>query len=82
MSPEIKIIGFGSHGHVQESRNHTNDGFSLSPTDNSESYESKTKQNNSTELFAISFHKFPIQMSQKMPNNRLNMFALFVPLIF
>ena len=27
MYPKLKIIGFGSHGHVQKSDNHENDGF-------------------------------------------------------
>ena len=26
--PKLKIIGLGGHGHVQESENHENDGFS------------------------------------------------------
>ena len=54
-SPEIKINGFGAQGHVRKSRNHENEGFSVSPTSKSKSYQSKVKQNNPTELLAISF---------------------------
>ena len=28
---KLKVIGLGSHGHVQKSRNHGNDGFSDFP---------------------------------------------------
>ena len=31
LSSEFKVIGFGSHGHVQKSENHENEGFSGSP---------------------------------------------------
>ena len=56
MSPKMKIIGFGSHGHGQKSRNHENQGFSGSHIMNPRSYYSKMKQNNSTELLVYSFH--------------------------
>ena len=41
MSPQIKIIGFGSHGHVQKSRNHEDDGFSVFPIMKAKQYESE-----------------------------------------
>ena len=50
-SPKIEIIGFGSYGHVQKSRNHENEGFSVSPRS-----KSKMKQNNSTEISGYSCH--------------------------
>ena len=31
LSPKIKIIGFGAQGHVQESRNHRNEGLGVLP---------------------------------------------------
>ena len=52
MSPEFKIIGLGSHGHVQKSENHEHEGLSGFPKVKSKSYQSKMKQNtiNSMEL--------------------------------
>ena len=38
MSPKLKIIGFGSHGHVRKSENHENEGFSGFPKVKSKSY--------------------------------------------
>ena len=38
LSPEIKIVGFGSHGYVQKSRNHRNEGFTVSSTMKLRSY--------------------------------------------
>ena len=34
VSPKINNIGFGSHGHVQKSRNHENEGFRFLPSPN------------------------------------------------
>ena len=45
----------GAPGRVQKSRNHRNDGLSVSPIRKSESYQSKMKQHNTTELLSISF---------------------------
>ena len=50
-----KSSWFGSHGHVQESGHHGNNGFSVSRTMESKRYESKMKQKNPTELLAIPF---------------------------
>ena len=36
--PRIAIIGFGNHGHVRKSRNHEDEGFSVSPIIKSTSY--------------------------------------------
>ena len=52
-----------AQGHVQKSRNHENEGFEGSPITKSKSHKFKKKQNNPTELLAISFHKFTIQLT-------------------
>ena len=36
--PKINHIGFGTHGHVQISKNHENEGFPASPIMKSKSY--------------------------------------------
>ena len=48
MYPKLNIIGLGSHGHVQKSENRENERFW--GFHKSKSYESKMKQNDSTEL--------------------------------
>ena len=55
VSPEINDIGFEAQGHVQKPRHHRNEGFSASPIIKSKSYKSEMKQNNYTELLALSF---------------------------
>ena len=55
VSPKIKHIGFGNHGHVRKSYNHANDAFSGSPIMKRKNHESKMKQNNPTELLDYSF---------------------------
>ena len=55
MYPKIKIVGFGSRGHVQKPRDRENDGDSDSPIIKSKSYESNIKDDDSTELLFISF---------------------------
>ena len=64
MSPKINVIGFGAQGHVRELGNHSNEGFEGSRVSKSKSYEFKLKQNNSTELLSISFHKFTAKNGQ------------------
>ena len=54
MSPKSRIIGFGSHGHVEKSENDELSGF---PKVKSKSYESKMKQNTSSELLGHSINK-------------------------
>ena len=67
MSPKIKIIGFGSHGHVRKSPNHESDRYSGSPIMESKSYCSKIRQNNSTELSGDSLTNIYNNMSPQTP---------------
>ena len=55
VSPTINDISLGRHGHVQKSRNHEYEGFSVPPITKSKSYSSKLQQENSTELSGHSF---------------------------
>ena len=73
---KVYNIGFGAQGHVRKPPNHDNEG---SPITKSRSYQSKVKQNNSTELLAISFPSIHHTNCPQMQNNHLNMFAIFQP---
>ena len=74
VSPKINIIGFGNRGHVQKSRNHENNRFSVSPMMKSKSDLSKMKQNNTKELSVISSNNIyninvsPDPLDPKSPN--------------
>ena len=67
MSPKSKIIGLGSHGHVQKSENHANYGFSGFPREKSKRYQSELKQNNSRELLGHIFLKIHSDNSPSGP---------------
>ena len=54
MSPKIRDIGFGAHGHAPKSRNHRNEGIEGHIT-KSKSYRFEMEQNNPKELLSISF---------------------------
>ena len=60
MSPKLEMIGFRSHGHVPKAEHHDNDGCSGFPKVKSQSYQSKTKQNNSIDLLGHSFLQFEL----------------------
>ena len=57
LSPwELLFMHFNpKKGHVQQSRNHINEGFEGSHISKSRSYKLKMKQNNTTELLSTSF---------------------------
>ena len=55
--PTLKIVGFGSHGHVQGSEDRGNDDSLFFHKVKSKSYLSKMKQNNYTKLLGRSFLK-------------------------
>ena len=70
---------FGAQEHVQKSRNHENDEFSVFPITKSKSdYSSKMKQNNSMELSCYSSHNLYHKNDLKDHKTCLNMF----PVIF
>ena len=70
--PEINHIGFGAQGHVRKFRNHRNKQFEGPHITKSESCKFKLKQNNTMELYSISFpsraQRGPIW--SKIPPNR------------
>ena len=69
--PEIKIVGCGSCGHFQKSRNHRNDGFEGPHINKLKSYKFKLKQNKTTELSNVLFpeihHNKLLKISQVFP---------------
>ena len=75
MSPHNEYWFLGSWTRPK-SRNHENDGFSDSPIMKSESYYSKMKQNNSTELVGYSFNHTYHKNDPKILKKRLNMFPM------
>ena len=72
MSPEIKTVALGSHGHVPKSPNHENEGC-RSSQNKSKSHYSKMKQNNHTEILGYSlpyiYHKNDTEMTNKCLNH-------------
>ena len=77
MSPKFKIIGFGSRGHVQESRNREIEGSWGFPKVKSESYQSKMKQNISTELLGHSFCKKSVKIAPQTPRPQIRISQVF-----
>ena len=60
VSPNMKIVGFGSRLHVPKSRNHRHDEFWVlmgSPINKSENHKTKSRLNNSLELLSPLFPK-------------------------
>ena len=53
MSPKINNIGFESHGHVQKSRYHKNEGFSSSPMMKSKRYYRRRRELGGQHAFHI-----------------------------
>ena len=67
MSPKLKTIGFGSHGHVPKSKIMETRGRGF-PKVKSKSYESQMKQNNSTQLLGQLLSKIEVNMTPQTPN--------------
>ena len=63
-SPRIDFIALGSHGHVQKSRNHENEGFRFLPQPNR-----KVISPNRSRIIPRSFQAFSISSPWKWQNN-------------
>ena len=78
MSPELKVIFFGSHGHVQKSENHANAGFSGFSKLN----ENELVPNEVTLFYGACRHtlffKFTVNMAPQTPDHKPVFFLDFL----